>query len=86
MPTKTTPLPQLGSPSQMWGAATQRHAPQLATPPSPPAAVAAAGVPGKPWPAPPGTLPCSHLPPAPRADRSSCLPVRVPSQRPPPLR
>ena len=41
-----TSLPQLCNPSQMWGAAAQRHAPHPATLPSPLPA-AAAGLPGE---------------------------------------
>lgn len=66
-PTRTS-LPQLCNPSQMWGAASQRHAPHPAMLP-PPLPAAAAGLPGECCQPPTQPLTPTRLP-APRADAS----------------
>lgn len=86
-----TSLSQLCNPSQMWGAAAQRHAPHPATLPPPLPAAAAAGLPGEHCPSPIQPPTPTRLP-APCADASlsplsiHLFPTHPRSQRPPPLR
>ena len=81
-----TSLPQLCNPSQMWGAAAQRHAPHPATLP-PPLPAAAAGLPGEHCRSPTQPLTPTRLP-APCADVCPLCPFVPPhpSQRPALLR
>lgn len=79
-----TPGPQPCSPSQMWGAAAQRHVPGPATlPPPPAAAAAAAGLAGEPPPAGIPPSPPARQPAPPPDVARSRLSVPVPQPQAP---